>query len=79
MQATGSDKTSTWFCSFSKGATRTKEAAQDSSETARASLGKNKIGINIYIKIKVELISKSKSVTSQLYGKKKGVAIGFDN
>jgi hypothetical protein len=78
-QAMGSDATSTWFCSFSKGATRTKAAAQDSSETARASLGKDRNGISIYIRSKVELISKSKSVTAHLYGLEKGVAIRFDN
>eukprot|EP00957_Ditylum_brightwellii_P168202 12804645-Ditylum_brightwellii.AAC.1 len=79
MQATGSDTTSTWFCSFSKGATRTNTAAQDSSESARASLGKDRNRINIYIRSKVELILKLKSVTAQLYGAEKGVAIRFDN
>eukprot|EP00957_Ditylum_brightwellii_P142012 10819837-Ditylum_brightwellii.AAC.1 len=75
----GSDATSTWLCSFSKCAVRTKAAAQDSSETARTSLGKDKNRINIYTESKVQMISNSKSVTAQLYSIKKGVVIGFDN
>eukprot|EP00957_Ditylum_brightwellii_P054287 4112752-Ditylum_brightwellii.AAC.1 len=79
MQAIGSDVTLTWFCSYSKGATKTKAVAQDSSETEKASLGKDRNGISICIGSKVELILKSKSVTAQLYSVEKGVAIGFDN
>ena len=77
--ATKSDTTSTWFCNFSKGTAKAKAATKDPSETERTTLGKDKTRIDIYTVSKVELISKSKSVTSQLYGVKKGVVIDFDN
>eukprot|EP00957_Ditylum_brightwellii_P007537 570038-Ditylum_brightwellii.AAC.1 len=50
--ATGSDATPMRFCSFSKGAARAKAAAKDLPEAERASLGKDKNGINIYTRSK---------------------------
>eukprot|EP00957_Ditylum_brightwellii_P097582 7431748-Ditylum_brightwellii.AAC.1 len=66
-------------CLISQDAARAKAAAKDPSETERKSLGKDKNGKDIYTGSKVELISKLKSVTAQLYSVKKGEAIGLDN